>query len=85
MTSEDHDLLVRIDENVNHLKSEILGSADREGRLPEAEKTLEKHAAQINQWRGALAILAFLLLVGLGGEAWHLYSEHTPPAIHSHP
>lgn len=86
MTPADHDLLIRIDENVGHLKDEILGSDDREGRLPAAEKSIIQHEKQLNFWRGALALLAFLFILAGSVGAWHIFSgERSPSASHARP
>lgn len=61
LTNDERELLIRIDENVKHLKEEILGSADREGRLPAIEADVEKLKKQSWLIRGAGGLATVLL------------------------
>jgi hypothetical protein len=60
--------VARIDFNVTAMKEELLGSPNREGRIPRIEGTLQSHNdhdnirfdkifGQLNYWKGALALL----------------------------
>ncbi len=40
------------------------------GSIAELRERLDEHDRQINRWRGAVAVLGFLLLVLFGHEAW---------------
>jgi hypothetical protein len=60
MTDSERDvLLTRVDTTVNDLKEGLIGE---QGRIPKLEAAKDEHAKQINFWRGALALIAFLLL-----------------------
>lgn len=62
----DRDILIRIDERTRGLHDELIGSAERDGRIPLIESKLNAHASQINFWRGAIAVIA-ALMVAFGG------------------
>ncbi len=69
----DHDILMRVDLTTTALHDELIGSRDREGRIPKIETKLDAHDSQINFWRGAIAVLAFGLLALGGAVVAHLF------------
>ena len=42
------------------------------GRISAVETAVVAHDQQIQRWKGAIAILTFLLLLLGGTEAWHI-------------
>ena len=66
MVETDREILGRIDERVRSLHAELVGGDGREGRVTQIEKRQEEHGKQIAFWRGAIAVLA-ILIVAFGG------------------
>lgn len=59
---------------------------DLNGRIPKLEKRADDTDKQVNFWRGALALLAFLFIVGASVGAWHIFSgERAPADSHARP
>jgi cytochrome b subunit of formate dehydrogenase len=56
----DHDILIRMDQKLTDVHTELLGES---GRVPKVEKEVKKQGEQIHFWRGALALAGFIILV----------------------
>lgn len=72
----DRDILIEVKTKVSALHEDLLGAPGREGRIPQLEKTQEKHAEQINLWRGMLVIIAGLITLLGGTFIVHLFGGH---------
>lgn len=75
----DHDILLRIDERTRNLHVKLFGSEVSEtadGRIPRLEARQDRHEAQINFWRGAIALMGFTLLVFGAILLMHLLNWH---------
>ncbi len=58
--SNDHDVLIRMDQKVTEIHTEM---TQPQGRVPRLEIKVENHAKQINFWRGSIAVIAFCLII----------------------
>lgn len=72
MAENEREILLRVDERTKTLHDELLGVDRRGGRIPQLEEAQRKHADQISFWRGAIAIIGFLLLVFGGAFIAHV-------------
>ena len=63
MLENERDILLRVDERTKYLHDELVGPDRASGRIPRLEGAQKKHAEQISFWRGAIAIIGFLLLI----------------------
>lgn len=63
-----------IHQDVSILKTQMLaiGGNGQPGTLQRLERKIEKHEEQINKWKGALALMAFLVLAIGATEIWHI-------------
>lgn len=87
MSEPDRDILIRVDENLKNMRSELLGDGQRKGAIPEIKEWQDQHDTkdderfgkvfgQQNYWKGALAFGAFLfvsLLTLFGIVLEHIY------------
>ena len=56
---------------------------DLNGRIPKLEAASSEHDKQISYWKGAIAVVAFFLLLLGGAETWFHAFEHAPSAPHT--
>jgi hypothetical protein len=63
---EAYEILIRLDQRVDDLHTNLLGP---NGRLPKVEETIDEHSAQIHQWTGSLkmGVWVFGILITLFG------------------
>lgn len=86
MTSDEHDILRDHGEALASIKTNLeLLRKELNGRIPKLEERTDEHDRQINFWRGAIAVVAFILLLVGGAETWHIFVDHTPNAPHARP
>lgn len=85
MTPDEQDILRQHGEALASISTNIdLLRKDLNGKIPKLEKKVEDHSDQISFWRGAIAIVAFFLLLVGGVETWHVLVDHVP-TVHAKP
>lgn len=62
MADSDREILVRIDERTKAVHEELIGGPGRKGRVPQLEEEQAEHTRQIAFWKGAIALVGFLVL-----------------------
>lgn len=68
--TNDHDLLVRMDERVAHLHGELLGVGGNPGRMAKVEQRVDKLEDQQSGFKGWIAGACFVLALVWAGIVW---------------
>jgi len=73
MTPEQSEALIKTVERIDTRMEMLIANGGSKGMVPELQRTVLKHANQIAFWRGAIAVLAFLLMflgTAFAGHIW---------------
>jgi len=73
MTPEQSQTLIDTVARIDTRMEMLIANGGSKGMVPELQRTVSKHADQIAFWRGAIAILAFLLMflgTAFAGHIW---------------
>jgi hypothetical protein len=67
MTPDQENELIQNVSKIGTKMDMLISDDGSSGRVPEMARTITRHDRQISYWKGAIAVVAFLLLM-LGGE-----------------